>query len=165
MRRKKWSRRRGREQVALNSRTRTILCGSSVNFVAAVLLVSSLLKIWSVLTSRDPKDFAMFPWWMWALVFFVGPFAFFTGLIGMALLTRVRPRLPTRGRYLAEATALGALLGASYPAVAAVLHLDGLVSWKFFGLGVVSRAVCGSVGGYVSMRRVLGAKPPDTHLL
>ena len=148
--------------MAVNRRTRTILCGSAVNCVIAVLVVSFLLTIWSVVTSRDPRDFVMFPWLMWAALFFAAPFAIFTGLIGMTLLTRVRRQSPTVGRYLPEAGTTGALLGALYPALAAALRLSGFVHRGFFGLGVVAGAASGLVVGRLSIRRVLNALPNPT---
>ena len=98
----------------------------------------------------------MFLWWIWAVGIFAGPFSLLTGLIGMMLLTRVRRRKPSVSQYLAEATALGALLGASYPAVALALRLPGLASWGYLALGFGSGAACGFIVGYLSIRRVLG---------
>jgi len=104
----------------------------------------------------------MLGWMMWAALFFAGPFAVFTGLIGMTLLTRVRRQSPTVGRYLAEAGATGALLGALYPALAVALRLNGFVNWRFFGLGVVAGGVSGLVVGRLSIRRVLNPLPNPT---
>ena len=138
-----------------NRRTQTILCGSAVNSVTAIVLVSFFFTVWSMLSSRDVKGVMMFPWWVWAVAIFAGPFSFATGLIGMALLTRVRRQAPPIRRYLGEATGLGALLGASYPAIAAVLRLDDLARWAFAAFGIACGAICGFVVGYLSIGRVL----------
>lgn len=155
MRRRKWSQLpEGRKYVALNYRTGTILCGSAVNCLTAIVSISSFLTVWSVLHSRDLKDVAMFPWWIWAVTLFAGPFSVIAGLIGMSVLTRVRLHRPSIRGYLVEATALGSLLGAFYPAVAYALHLTGFATWGFLALGAGSGAICGLIVGYLSIRRV-----------
>jgi hypothetical protein len=124
-----------------------------VNSVTAILLVAFLLTIWSVISSRDVKELLMFPWCIWAAAIFVGPFSFLTGLVAMTLLTRVRHHSPGVPRYVAEATILGGLLGASYPAIAAILRLN-LVNWGILGFGILSGAACGLIVGSLSIRRV-----------
>jgi uncharacterized membrane protein len=141
--------------MVVNYRTRTILCGSAVNCVTAILLVSLFLTTWSVVTSRNLREFAMFPWLVWAVTIFAGPFAVFTGLIGMALLTRARREQPSRGRYLAESVGTGTLLGGLYPLTAALFRLEGLVTWAYLALGLVSGTLCGLVIGLLSIPRVL----------
>ena len=134
----------------MNRRAQTILCGSIVNCVTAVVVVASLLTMWSVLTSRNLKDLVMFPWWIWAVAIFTVPFSFIVGLIGMAFLTRARSQHPAPSKYKAEAIILGAVLGASFPGIAVLLQLDELVSWAFFVLGVVSGGLCGLIIGSLS---------------
>jgi len=145
------------EVLVIQHRARTVLCGTAANCFMAILLVSLFLTVWSVVTSRDLTKFAMFPFLLLWVAFFAGPFSLLAGLIGMTLLTRVRRRTPSVYRYLAEATVAGALLGASFPAIAAAFRLQGFVNWGYFALGVVSGALCGLVIGYLSIRRVLGS--------
>ncbi len=141
--------------MVVSRRVRTILCGAVANCLTAIILVSLFLTVSSVVSLHDLAEVAVFPVLLLYVAIIAGPFSLFTGLIGMVLLTRSRRRQPEIGQYLAEAIAIGALLGASFPVIAAAARLNGLATWGNLVLGIVCGGTCGMVIGYLSRRRVL----------
>jgi hypothetical protein len=105
-----------------------------------------------MVNSRDLSEVAIFPIYLPFVAAFAGPFALLTGLIGMTVLTRTRPKEPTPQRYVGESVASGALIGVCYPFIWAFWgDLAGAVGWLFDWLLLVLGLVSGRSVVYSSV--------------